>query len=58
MDVPLTAHRSERSRTMAHSRDRGNDGKKKRKKKEKQKIEVHDTLLHVRPKTPGTGSGT
>jgi hypothetical protein len=42
---------------MAHSRDRGNDGKKKRKKKEKQKTEIHDSLLHARVKSPGTGSG-
>jgi|GEM_PF-4086770 len=38
---------------MAHSRDRGNDGKKKRKKKEKQKVEAHESLLHARVRVPG-----
>ena len=33
---------------MAHSRDRGNDGKKKRKKKDKQRLDIHDGLLHSR----------
>ena len=42
---------------MAHSRDRGNDGKKKRKKKEKQKIEMHEGLIHDRVKTPNSAPG-
>jgi len=38
---------------MAHSKDRGRDGKKKRKKKDKHKIEVEKGLLHPRIHTPG-----
>ncbi len=40
---------------MAHSRNRGNDGKKKRKKKEKQKVEFQDSVIHARAKSPGVG---
>ena len=33
---------------MAHSKDRGHDGKKKRKKKETAKLEAQKSLLHPR----------
>jgi len=33
---------------MAHSKDRGKDGKKRRKKKEKPKFEAHKDILHPR----------
>jgi len=38
---------------MAHSKDRGKDGKKKRKKKEKPKLEGHKDVLHPRIQTTG-----
>jgi hypothetical protein len=37
---------------MAHSKDRGNDGKKKRKKKEKVKLEAQKAVVHTRIQTP------
>lgn len=33
---------------MAHSKDRGNDGKRKRKRKDKAPIETRAELLHPR----------
>ena len=36
---------------MAHSKDKGHDGKKKRKKKEKTKLEGQKPVLHTRVQT-------
>ncbi|MHB1457369.1 MAG: hypothetical protein ACYC0V_10695 [Armatimonadota bacterium] len=33
---------------MAHSKDRGHDGKRKRKKKDKTTIEVRNEIMHPR----------
>jgi len=38
---------------MAHSKDRGKDGKKRRKKKEKPKLEARKDLMHPRIHTTG-----
>lgn len=42
---------------MAHSKDRGRDGKTKRKKKEKRKLEAQKGVLHPRIHISGEQEG-